>query len=584
MQGSDLHLSMLQVRDLEAGELLCAMGEPANDAWVVVTGRLRASRADVSGEVTLGYSGPGDLVGEAAMLDGGVRGADVRAQRRTRVACLDRAWLSSLVNKEPGVAGSVVRTILARGTGTDSTPTSIIGIVAIHAALDDVVNDLVEALTALGRHRVDRASHPEVVTAAVEGSHDWIAPVEAEHPELALVADVADGDWAQAVAAIADRLVLVADARIDPSLSPMEHDTIGRIPRAANASRMLVLVHPEDTAHPQATRAWLEPRDVDLHLHLRRDDLATVRRVARHVAGRALTVVMGAGGARSAACVGVTHALAERGVAVDAVAGVSGGAVVASLLARDPDVGSLAARTEWAMRGLLDFTLPLVGVIRGRRAWNRIVETAGGLDLADTWLPLTLVTTDLTDCRSVAHRVGPVADLLYATIAIPGVFPPIDVDEHLHVDGAVLDGLPVDAARAMVPDGPLLAVSVAPPSGRRSPLVPRGLSGWGLFWRRLVPGMQAPPVPSLLDTVMRSTVVAAASRRGDALAGADYVLAPDLADCTILQFERVREIIERGRVETGEALDAWLATGEGPVVEPGREREIVLPEVTRAAS
>lgn len=78
-------------RTLEAGELLCDIGEPGSTAWVIVRGRIQVITDLSSGkEHLIGIHGPGDLIGESALLDKGVRRGRLWATRRTIVAVLDR--------------------------------------------------------------------------------------------------------------------------------------------------------------------------------------------------------------------------------------------------------------------------------------------------------------------------------------------------------------------------------------------------------------------------------------------------------------------------------------------------------------
>ena len=307
---------------------------------------------------------------------------------------------------------------------------------------------------------------------------------------------------------------------------------------------------------------------MDRHLHLRRQTASDTHRVARHLVGRPLTVAIGAGGVRSAGAVGTLHALAERHIAVDAIAGVSGGSIVAGWFSMYPVLDGLDDTTEWAMRKLLDYTIPVGAVVAGGRAWARIQDTVGDRDISDTWLPLSVVTTDLTDGVPVNHVTGAMADRLYASISIPGVFPPVDLDGHLHIDGAVFDGLPVRAARELVPEGPMVAIDLAPPHGRTTDPLPRVMHGSSLLLRRLIPGVSSRRVPNPLDTLMRSTTVASAGRRREDLDAVDCHVHLNLSEFSVLDFGHVRQVIALGRAQSHAPLEAFLSGGLPPLLDP----------------
>ncbi len=580
LPGAGLHadLSTLALRELDAGELLCEVGDSGDSAWIVVRGRIHASRIDGNGlEQRIGLHGPGELIGEAALLDVGVRRARMRAARRTQLAVLDREWLVSLMADQPDVAMAIMHAVLSRGADEIGGPTEVVAFVPLDSTVMGEARVLAAAAASIGRHIVvDPADHPELEQAAVAGTLGWLddfehrddeATLEAT-PSVALLGDPTRPLWNRAIAKVADRLVFVLDTADGPDIGQAEQQLLDSVPRAANAVRLLVLVHPTETDRPRRTREWLVRRQIDRHLHLRRRNASDLDRVARHAVGRPLTMAIGAGGVRSAGAVGTIHALADRGIAIDAVAGVSGGSIVAAWLGVLGSPDGLDEKTDRSMRKLLDYTLPVGAVIAGGRAWRRIQEACGDRDITDTWIPLSIATTDLTLGESVNHTTGPMADAIYASISIPGVFPPVDIDGHVHIDGAVFDAIPVVGARALTGEGSMIVVDLAPPHGRKTDPLPRVMSGPRLLARRLLPGMRSDRVPNPLDTLMRSTTVASASRRVEALESVDCHVHLNLSEFSVLEFGKVRQVIALGATQSADPIDAFLAGDQPPVPDP----------------
>jgi NTE family protein len=170
--------------------------------------------------------------------------------------------------------------------------------------------------------------------------------------------------------------------------------------------------------------------------------------------------VLSGGGNLGAAQVGALQALLHAGVRPDVVVGCSVGSLNATFIAADPTAEQADALAEiW--RALTDgsvFATPrlrqLANLVRGR---DHVLEPDGLRDLvrrltpvgdlAECKIPVHVVTTDL-DAGGVAwHTTGVPEQVLAASAALPGVFPPVEIDGHLHVDGGVLDPLPV--ARAL---------------------------------------------------------------------------------------------------------------------------------------
>ncbi len=579
---TDLAATGIGRREIEAGRMLCNIGDDARHAWVVVSGRVEVTNVGVDGiEQSIASHGPGELVGESALLEGGVRRARVRTLRRTRLVELDREWMAKLITSHPQTTNHVLAAVLGRGENAPPSTTGVIAVLPLSTAVLDESRDLFDAVVSGSGHvGFDGAERPipdDPVRLAEE-----IDRAEVEHGGAVLLGDPLDHRRGVDIADVADRVVFVADAARGPEVGALEREVIDTVPRRANAVRILLLVHAENTDRPRDTRSWIDRREIDRHLHLRRRSADDVARVSRHVVGRPLTLAVGAGGARSAGAVGTVHALTSRGVAIDAVAGVSGGAIIASMIAVDPSAPDLDDRTDRGMRRLLDFTLPVGAVIAGKRAWGRIRDAVGDRDIADTWLPLSITTTDLTANEPVNHTAGPMADAIYASISIPGVFPPVDIDGNLHVDGAVFDAVPVEGARGLSPEGHLVAVDLTPPRGRPTPPLPRVMPGLRLLLRRITPGVRSTPVPNPLDTLMRSTTVASARRRVESLAAVDCHVHLNLSEFGVLEFDKVGQIISLGEAQSQQPLDELLSSDDPPLTRPiSRSDSVAAPAIER---
>jgi len=178
------------------------------------------------------------------------------------------------------------------------------------------------------------------------------------------------------------------------------------------------------------------------------------------------TWVLGGGGARGAAQVGVLQALFEAGLEPpSAVVGVSVGALNGSAIAAYPSLaGVMMLRELWMSRQAMDVfrAHPLGVILSGLRRGQvsalpqdnvrRLVERAQTLTGITTFeqmrIPLAVVATDLNSGRPAVFRAGRLTPALLASTAIPGVFPSVRIDGREHMDGGVVDNTPFDVAIA----------------------------------------------------------------------------------------------------------------------------------------
>src|SRR5687767_7617872 len=183
--------------------------------------------------------------------------------------------------------------------------------------------------------------------------------------------------------------------------------------------------------------------------------------------GVRIAIVLGAGGARGLAHIGVLEVLRERGYEVAGIAGVSMGAVVGGVHA----AGRLDEFRDWALTlgrtqvvRLLDFAFGHPGLIRG----DRVI---GELRIEALPVPFVAVATDLERMREVWLTRGSLFDAMRASMAIPLVFTPHVVDGRELVDGGLMTPLPIAATRAMHVDR-VIAVDVNGPVPWSHPWLP----------------------------------------------------------------------------------------------------------------
>jgi NTE family protein len=189
------------------------------------------------------------------------------------------------------------------------------------------------------------------------------------------------------------------------------------------------------------------------------------------------TWVLGGGGARGAAQVGVLQALFEAGVeAPVALVGTSVGALNASAVAAYPSLaGTMMLREVWLSRqaAAVFQAHPLGVIISGlrrdqlsmmpQRNVRRLIERAAGLIGMTTFeqlrIPLAVVATDMNAGKPAVFRSGELGPALLASTAIPGLFPSVRINDREHLDGGVVDNTPLNIA---VDDGAkdVLAISL----------------------------------------------------------------------------------------------------------------------------
>lgn len=161
---------------------------------------------------------------------------------------------------------------------------------------------------------------------------------------------------------------------------------------------------------------------------------------------RSISLVLGSGGARGHAHIGVIRAIEERGVTITNISGTSMGAVIGGIYA----AGKLDTYTDWANRlerndvlRLLDFSFNWKSIFKGERIIEVLKDLIGDCDIEDLEREFTAVATSLNDQREIWLNSGSLFQAIRASTAVPGVFSPVELDGMLLVDGGLVNPIPI---------------------------------------------------------------------------------------------------------------------------------------------
>jgi predicted acylesterase/phospholipase RssA/CRP-like cAMP-binding protein len=507
--------------ELAAGCYLFRAGDRSDALYVIRNGRVQVLRDGV----VVTELGRGEVVGELGLLIDAPRSASIRAVRDCTLVRLTRAQFDKITN--PDTLHTLVQTLATRLHRTappavaHPTPEVVIAVVGVDAwaPAKMVAAELAAVLSR--RLRVEMFGHID---------RDGLERAERAADKVLLHAAVDDGAWRDVCLRVADRVVLVA---ADPAPAPE------RLPaRACGAD--LVLTGPPATRDQR--RGWEElitPRSVyeirPLHA------AADLRPLAARLAGHSLGLVLGGGAARAFAHLGVLDELEAAGIEVGRVAGTSMGAVIAAFVAMGLDAAAVDANVyEFSVRNnpTSDYTLPTKGLIRGQRTNAGLRSAFGGLLVEELPKQFRCVSVDLLGRRTVVHRRGPLAEVVGCSVRLPGLYPPKLYDHSLHVDGGVLDNLPVTALDRG--DGPVIAVQIG--AGREARGGPEVNNG------------REPQVPSIGDTLIRTMTIGSSMASAAVLAQADLAITVDTGAIGLLEWHQIDRARQAGRLATREVL------------------------------
>ncbi|XP_020706321.2 neuropathy target esterase sws isoform X7 [Athalia rosae] len=637
---------------LESGRALYRQGAESDSTFIVLSGRLRSviTYADGKKELVAEY-GKGDLVGIVEMVTQTTRSTTVMAVRDSELAKLPEGLFNAIKLRFPIVvtrlinllghrilgswqrsqSNGVSNGVTSRAAATvDARPSQVnFSTVAIVPISEDVpltafTFELYHSLCAIGPclRLTSDVVRKTLGAAIMEPANEyrltsWLAQQEDQHRISLYQCDSSYTLWTQRCVRQADCILIVGLGEKTPSLGRMERE-VERL--AMRTQKELVLLHREQSGlRPSNTVEWLNMRSwVSSHHHIQCPKRMFTRksqyrinelyskvltsepnvhsdfsRLARWLTGTSVGLVLGGGGARGAAHIGMLKAILEAGIPIDMVGGVSIGAFMGALWCMEKNITTTTQKArEWSKkmtqwwRQILDLTYPMTSMFSGKDFNATIQGTFGDVYIEDLWLPYFTITTDITASSKRTHTHGSLWRYIRASMSLSGYMPPMcdPVDGHLLLDGGYVNNLPADE---MLRQGAhhILAIDVGSQDDTDLTNYGDSLSGWWLLWKRWNPFATAVKVPNLPDIQSRLAYVSCV-RQLEEVKSSDYCeyIRPPIDKYKTLQFANFDEIKDVGYHHGKTYFEGQLKAGVLPRFNAGREQAKAMQAKTLAAN
>lgn len=559
----------LEQQDVRGGHQVLREGDPSDSMLFVLSGRLRVSRNNPDGSLLL-YNeiSVGEGVGETGMILQQPRTADVTAVRDSTLAVLHRDNFEALLKLQPlavnRVFSQAIYNHLRHGAQVSQRQyAQSFVVVPLHpgAGADTVARALTAAFAGTGRARhlaPAGATHSEFGGLDAGSRADAL---EEQFDHLVYEAEPTASDWTRRSFRQADQVIFVADAAGSMAVGEFEQQ-LAREPGYAMKRKHLVLLHPADAAAPDAVRRWLAGRACERVYPVRAGHEGDFARLARFLTGTAVGVVLGGGGARGYAHLGILRALHEAGIPIDMIGGNSMGALVGAQYACDVPLDEIMRATQAFAAGGERLTLPFISLVSGFRVQRDLQKMFGDRAVDSLWRPFFAAACNLSKGHTTVQDSGPLWKAVLASNSPAGLFPPVLHQGDLLVDGAILENVPVGAMRMRLGtplerrrgNGTIIAIDVDvqedlgvdPALARLS----RGSAFKGLLTRK-------PTQPGIVEILYRAGHIGGLNQRAATVAQADHYLEPPVDRWSMMDHKRAAEIVEAGYRYAVEQIARW---------------------------
>ena len=562
----------LELQDVRGGRQVLREGDPSDSMLFVVSGRLRVSRRNPDGSLLL-YNeiSAGESVGETGMILHQPRTADVTAVRDSTLAVLHRSNFETLLSLQPVAVNRVFSQAIyshlrhaAQINERHYAQSFVVVPLHIGARADEVARSLTKAFAQTGK--VHHLAPVAAQDSEVVGSEDYVVArndeLEEQFDYLVYEAEPVASSWTRRAFRQADQVIFVANADSPLALGELELQ-LTREPGFAMKRKHLVVVHPASTAFPFETRRWLKGRSCERVYPVREGLDADFNRLGRFLTGKAVGVVLGGGGARGYAHLGVLRALHEAGIPVDMVGGNSMGALIGAQYACDVPLDEIRERTQAFAQAGERLTLPLISIVSGYRVQRDLKKMFGDTSVDSLWRPFFAAACNLSKGNTTVQDSGPLWRAVLASNSPAGLFPPVLHKGDLLVDGAILENVPVGAMRMRLGtplekrrgNGTIIAIDVDVQEDLGVDPALTHLSRWTTL--KDIFSRQGRTTPGIAEILYRAGHIGGLNKRAATVAEADHYLEPPVAEYSLMDHKRAAEIVGRGYTHAVEKVAQW---------------------------
>ncbi|MFQ5575548.1 MAG: patatin-like phospholipase family protein, partial [Anaerolineae bacterium] len=429
LTGEDLDLiaALLKRISYAKGQTVFRQGDIGNAMYLVESGQVVVW--DEAENEALAYLGPGSFVGEIALLLAEPRSASLKVALDANLLVLEKEPFDLLLKRRPAIAIHMTRELSQRLVNTSKQrfkPRAK----HISALWGTDSGDLVRTLN----------RHTEKSIAVIP------LPGCCPYDPLANILDVF-------VLTEPEITVENLAGQLGIHLQTYGH-IILLLPRTVNPLARKALSLADIIISIDAPPRWIEDNVPANKIWETSNNPTALNRIARRLTGHTVGLALSQGSAKGIAHVGVIKVLRDENIPVDLIAGSSIGALFGAFLAAgwsDEQLDAFADESQAIVSKWLNWDIslpPRAGIIKGGKVRNLIAEWLGDKQFEDLDIPFSCVATDILTGEEVIFDSGNLADAIRASISLPILFNPWQVNGRYLMDGGLVNPIPANVLRA----------------------------------------------------------------------------------------------------------------------------------------
>lgn len=582
--GKNNLLNHIEIIRLNNQEVLMNQGDIPDYLYFVFSGRLLAYKNSENWkESIVGYIKSGEMIGEMAIIADTPRTASIIALRQSILIRIPNIVIKSFLLSNPQILVKISSLIsnrltkLMNNSPSKKSKEGRMGITALIAAgatkiPEEFISKFSKILSEyqdfcllneseFNKLMNERYSQIDQSNTCILRSQ-LLAELEQENSKIILDCGYELGEWSIFCLQNSDCFLYVADERYSAELNPLDNYINNSENRLKEIMKILVCIHPASINMPEETYKWIEHRKISSVNHICLERSETIHRLARILSGRCIGLVLSGGGLLGLAHIGVLQAFEEENIAIDAIGGVSSGAIIAALFALGLDSKAIIKKIKSSLKKIkpmmyFRWQIPLASFMSPNYGKKMIQYLCGDFNIEDLWINFFCLACNLSTTQDKVFKSGSLINAVLASNSLPSILSPVLINGELFVDGGVTNTMPADIMKEEY-GGTTIAVNV---SQKRAIETDRSHTHFPstleivLNW--INPSKTRVKSPLLPEIVARAFIIGNKRKLAEVIKIVDYLIEPDFSSIPNISIRHMDKIIETGYQAAKKEIINW---------------------------
>ena len=445
----------LSWKTLQDSEILFNEGDPGDSCYIIMSGRVQAIKNHgKENEFLLGELNRGDIIGDMALITEEKRSATIKSTKLTRLIYFSKETFNSVMYNNPKALMGVSRALINRLKYNDSKggqKNLVIGIISLENELN--TNCFLDFFTKNIKHFGSTNIIDEKNINSSEDLFNFEILIEniiSDTNFLILKSnDLSNTDWKSKILQYSDKILILGNQNQLKNISSEERTIFNNYQNIDTDKLCLLINHAGKSEIPENTNSIKSIRNNIKAFHLKKISETDVKRIIRFITNNTIGLVLGGGGAKGFAHLGLYKAMNELEIPIDVIGGTSAGSIIAAQIALGLSLDEIIKLNKSVnkLKMFKEYGFPYISLIKSKRIEKAAKLVGKNRNIEDLWIPFFAPATDLTNSKLKIFESGPVWEAIRSSGALPGIVVPHFKNKSALVDGGVLNNLPVDIMR-----------------------------------------------------------------------------------------------------------------------------------------